>query len=762
MRRSFQFTEATSTHMAPDLTFTRRDRLMGLLIVLLAFALRMVIIVDRARAPNAISAFDPLPQGTDQLTYYTQIAAFREGSFPPAQYFYQPGMSWFLIAASALVRTDNLGVLRILIAALASINGGLFVATVRLAFGHRWVAGLAGVFLAIYPVGAFYDTDFVITSQTTVLISLALFGILWLWRYPRQWAGVVLYGACFGALAITRFEAIALAPVFGLWLIAVRRDRMAILQVAAAALIGIGVTLPIILHNRAGGADYLITPVGRAEIYRGNNRDTGGDYGGGQASRTTTNDYLKYLKNDTLLSPRRFVELELHKVGMYLSPEEPGNNLNYVISGESVSPVLRAIPLDFRILLALTIFGLFALIRDRQPTAALFGLSFLAFMAAILMIWVEARLRTPTILFMIPAATYGLVDLAEHFPVRWHGGPPRVRRGEQDARRRLIPVPIAAAVLILASFANHHLPRPVTVDRLPSSAQPANVVYDQTLELVGWRIREEYSRAGIFEPFRPYVVSLYWQLLKPTDVDYSFSLGLIVDGERLTSFDHPIGMVSYPGTPTSRWDIGSIYVEQVGLAYKQFDGPIGISGDLMLAVYPGRDAGHLLPAEGGASSPTHITLARPAVIWGSGALPDGLSGTSSPIPFGNLLRLMGWSYPPTATVGEPVPFVLGWRTTDHPIQRSYALAVYLLTADDQVAAQADSPPYGGNLLTSSLPVNFSFGDTKQITMPSEPGTYTVYTAVYDYETMDRLGVPNTTGNLLPLGSIEVLLASSSP
>ena len=90
---------------------------MGLAIIALAFAFRMVIIIDRAQAPNDIAAFDPLPQGHDQFKYYQHIQDFRAGLFPPNRYFYQPGMSWFLIASSRIIRTDNLGALRVWTAA---------------------------------------------------------------------------------------------------------------------------------------------------------------------------------------------------------------------------------------------------------------------------------------------------------------------------------------------------------------------------------------------------------------------------------------------------------------------------------------------------------------------------------------------------------------------------------------------------------------------------------------------------------------------
>jgi hypothetical protein len=738
----------------PNLTFSRRDWLIGFAIIVLAFAFRMVIIMDRAHAPNAIAAFDPLPQGHDQFKYYLHIQEFREGLFPPDRYFYQPGMSWFLIASSRIIRTANLGALRVWTAALAALNCGLFVATTRLAFGRRWVGVIAGILFAIYPVGAFYDTDFVITAQTTMLLSLGLFGVLWLWRSPHNWTGAVLYGVSFGAIAVTRFEPIFLAPVFGLWLIGVRRDRRAVLQVALAAVLCVAVTLPIVVHNLSHGADYLITPVGQAEIYRGNNRDTAGNYGGGQASATTNFDYMHYLWVDIRLEPRRFVELELHKVGMYLSPDEPGNNLNYKESGEAVSPLLRSIPLDFRILLILSLFGFFALLREREPAAILLGAAFLVLMAAIMLIWVEARLRTPTIVFMIPMAAYGIVYAVGHFPVKRRAG--TITVSYPDLRLFAVSAGIIVVVLVVAQFFYRDLPRPVTVDKLPDSAQHADAVYDQTLKLVGWKIEENYSRAGIIEPFHPYVVSLYWELIQPTTVDYGFAVALVIDGERVLGVDFPVGFISYPDRTTSTWKPGEIHVEHVGLAYNKFIGPVDISGDLLLSVYSDPAAAHLFPAEGVPAAPTHLLLAQPALIWGEGELPEMAAIPAAPVAFGKVLDLYGWTYPCVVTSGEPVDITLGWRTTHHPISRPNIFAVYILTETNAVAAQADSPPHAGRLLATSLPTGFAFGDTKQLTAPAEPGTYTLYTTVYDYDTGNRLSISGAPDNLLKLGTLQVV------
>ena len=74
-------------------------------------------------------------------------------------------------------------------------------------------------------------------------------------------------------------------------------------------------------------------------------------------------------------------------------------------------------------------------------------------------------------------------------------------------------------------------------------------------------------------PFHPWVVSLYWRLREPVDINYSFALKFLIDEAELLSVDYPLGYIVYPRIFTSEWKPGQIYVEHVGLSVKQFDVP---------------------------------------------------------------------------------------------------------------------------------------------------------------------------------------------
>ena len=730
---------------ALNLTFTRRDWLIAVAVILLAFGYRLVIIADRAAAPNEIARFDPLPQGTDQRTYYNQLLGFDDGSYPPDTFFYQPGLPYFLRLASQLMGTTNLGALRIFTAALAAVNCGLMIAVGRLVAGRRDAGMLAGLLLAVYPVSAFYDTDFVITSQATILATLAVFGTLWLWRRPQQWAGAVLLGISTGAAAVTRLEVAVLAPVCGLWLIGLRRDWRSVMQVSLAAILAVAVVAPTVIHNQRGGADYLITPVGPKEIYRGNNRDTSGVRGTSIASDSTHNDYLAYLAKDIALEPARFAELVVRKIALFLSAAEPGNNLSFASSGVQVSPALAWNPLNFTILLAAALYGLITLIRaHHRAVALLLVASFIGFMMMVLLLWVESRLRTPVVVMMIPAAAYGIVHLVDTF---------RTRPVRPALQRSLPTIAGIGLLLLVVPLGVDHLPRKMTVPALPPSAVATHVVYDDVLELVGWQTQIQYSPQNIIAPFAPYVVSLYWRLHAPTTVDYSFALKYLVAGQEVIGLDRPIGDVLYPYRRTSQFDPGVIYVEHIGISYRQFDGPVEQTGTLSLTIYPERDFNAAVPAVAVDGTPhATITLGQPAIRFGDGR--TDFADSAQNIAFGNELLLQGWDVPSAAAPGEAVTIGTGWQTTTQQMTASYAIGVFLFQ-DGEYVTNVDSPPHNGDLLTLSIPPDYRFDDEKTITLPDAPGEYEIKVTVYDQTTLNRLPVANSIDNLYPIGQITV-------
>ena len=186
-------------------------------VIVVAFCFRLTIMAERAAAPNEISAWDPLLDGTDQLTYITQLRGLFHGDFPPKTFYYQPGIVYFLGAVATVIQSTELFALRLALVFMASLNCGLMAAFTAKATG-RWRAGmLAGLLMALYPVGAYYDTDFIIASQALILATLILVFAWWAFRRPRNLLAAFAIGVLAGAGTITRFQLIAPSFICAVW-----------------------------------------------------------------------------------------------------------------------------------------------------------------------------------------------------------------------------------------------------------------------------------------------------------------------------------------------------------------------------------------------------------------------------------------------------------------------------------------------------------------------------------------------------------------
>ena len=716
-----------------------------LVIVLLALGYRLLIMADRAAAPPEVAAWDPLPGGSDQKVYLERLQALQRGDYPPGRFVYQPGFVYFLGLVSALTGSGDLLSLRLVLVVIASLNCGLMAGITWLATGRRGAGLAAGLLLAFYPPGAFYDTDFVITSQALALATL-MTGATWLaWRRPRLLVWPALTGLTLGAGAVTRFELLAPGLAGACWLLCLQGLRRAWRQVLVLALAALLLIAPVALHNRQGGADYLITPAGPQEMYRGNNRDTDGLRSPSNASATTHDDYLHWLLQDIALEPGRFGQLVLRKVAFFLGSQESGNNLNYYLAGQFVSPWLARNPLNFSVLLTLTMAGMVLLWRAGQrPLALLLLTGAVTYLLMVLLLWVESRIKTPVIAWMLPAAGFA-VDR----------GLAALRQGSLPAGLLHYgrPALAIAAVLLLIDVGVRELPREVTLAALPAEATAANLIYDDRLELVGWQVREQYSPRNSIRPFHPWVVSLYWRLAQASEVDYSFSLKYFIGDRAVIRFDRPLGYVAFPRDFSSDWQVGPLYVEHIGLSYKKYDGPLERTGRVVLDVYPERDpeAG-FDPYDSDGARQARPVLARPAIL-----LPPGSADVpraDREIAFGDALHLLGADLPTRAAPGERVAVRSAWRSGAQQIEAPYAIGVFLFR-DREYIGNVDSPPAGGALQTFSLLPGYHFDDEKWLDLPTEPGLYDAYIAVYDQRNLARLPVAGAADDLHFIGSIEV-------
>ncbi|NWG17235.1 MAG: glycosyltransferase family 39 protein [Chloroflexi bacterium] len=734
---------APNTQPVFPLRLSRRDVLAGVGILLLAFGLRVMVVFDRAQADPF---FDPLPPGTDQRVYVELAARYEAGSWPDGPFFWQPGIVYFLVGARALVG-ESLGMMRLVMALAGALACGWMAGAGWLLTRRRWGGYLAGLLLAVYPVAIFFATDFLTEGLASVYISLFLFLALWQREQPARWRSA-LVGVVLGLTIITRTNLGVLAPAW-LALLALSLPRRQALFHAALSLVFLALAIaPVTLYNRqaARGQPYpLVTSTGLNEVYRANNRDATGVRSTDPAMLTVDGDYLDALLADIRLKPLRFVELQIRKTGLYWSELEPGNNLDYLQSGEAVSPLLRAVPLDFRTLAFFGWLGVVAMFYQNRRLGLFFALLHLLIFAGVMPLWAEGRLKQPAVAPLVAASAYAAVALYDLA---------RARRW-RDLARRYAP-PALALLLALAGLraAVDVLPQTRPVAGLPDDLRPLGVTWDGALRLIGWRTLPDWPAAerGWTHFQRSYVVQLYWEVLNPVEVDYNFYLAYIVDGQRIAGFDHPVGAVSFMPRRTSAWQPGEIYAEILGFKLPQ-DAPREISGDIRLGVYrlEGEDESSrmVIPVQAAPANADAITLQRLAVFdMGGQAAVEGFA------VFGGQLSLHGLELPPQAEPGESLSLIFYW-TALADLQTDYTLFIHLLDENGRTAAQYDGQPRQNRLPTSTWPPDYTVRDEVQLMMPDRPGVYPVYMGWYDARSFDRLPVDGSPDGRLLLGEIRV-------
>lgn len=742
---------------SPRFTLTYRDVLVGVCIMLLAFALRMIVVFDRAANDPA---FIPLPT-TDQRAYVAQAELWEQGQWPTEPFRWQPGITYFLVGVRALIG-HTVGQMGLGTALAGAWACGLMTAVGWLLTRRRWGGYTAGFLLAIYPVAIFFSTVLLTEGLASVLLTLFLFLTLWQREKRTLWRSILL-GLTLGILTITRsnMAVLWLAWVFLLALDA-RRLRPIVFHAAVSLVFMLLMIAPVTLWNRQaapkGEPFSLITSTGMDEVYRANNRDADGLRSDSPAMQTAIDlGYQEALLTDIKLDPLRFVELQLRKAGLYWNAIEPGNNIDYLFSGEDASPLLKAIPLNFRIIGLLGWLGIVLLLwHPESPqfraTGLFFALVNVLIFAGVMLLWVEGRLKQPAVIPLIATGAYCIVRVGEWLKAR-----------DWNAVVRRAALPAVALLLIFGGldWAMFNLPQMRPVTALPDDVRRMDITFGDNLKLVGWRPLPSWSAAerGWSHFLRSYVVQLYWEVQTPTADDYNAYIALVENGTRLAGVDRAIGTITFRPKPTSQWNAGEIYTEIFGFRIPQ-DVPLEQVGDIQLGVYlapktADNQTVSITPiaATSVAGEPISISLAHLS-IFDTGYIGWDLDGyTSRDEIFGGQIALKGYTLPEQATIGETINLGLYWKALAE-MNVDYTLFIHLEDESGNLVSQFDTPPRGNTLPTSTWPPDYPIDDAIPIQMPEESGTYSLYIGWYDPLTLTRLA-SDTPDDRVLIGTITV-------
>jgi 4-amino-4-deoxy-L-arabinose transferase-like glycosyltransferase len=283
---------------------------------------------------------------------------------------------------------------------------------------------------------------------------------------------------------------------------------------------------------------------------------------------------------------------------------------------------------------------------------------------------------------------------------------------------------------------------------LPAEMQPVNLVYDEAIRLVGYQTHTELVR-----PAETLPLTLYWQILRPVDLDYSIFVHLLGRQRQV------IGQVdTYPGGglwPSTLLASGSIVADSYEVPipaeteFGQAPARLQIAAGVYDYAEPGRPG---RPAKNADGQPV-----------------DPIIGTAKLVP---------WHWPEPARFDTSVNFfekatlisfqmaddqqsvTLNWQANDR-FETDYTVFLQAWhTTEDEYVTGFDGPPVQGDYPTSFWRPGEIIIDEHTLDLDDlAPGTYHLLGGLYDPVTGERLPAFGPEGPLpdyaVKLGTLEV-------
>lgn len=421
--------EATAARdVAPRDVTPHRARIALLAIVVLAFVLRVVYVLQSQSSPY----FDE-PQ-MDALYHVEWARAFASGAeHQPGPFFRAPLYPWFLGLVFRLFG-DGLLLPRLVQAGIGALSCALVYAVAARAFDRR--TGLvAAALCASYWMLVYFDGELLlpVLEVPTSLLAI-LFALRWGERPTTGRAA--LFGLALGLAAIVRPNVLLWAPLVGGWMLLRSGPGLAVRarHALAAALATLAPILPLTAYNAFAGHDaVLISSQGGVNFWIGNNPASDGstaiapgtrpDWWGGyrdtihqaevlegrplrpsEVSRHYAHKALAWMREHPLDAAR----LLAWKLWLYWTDWELGNNQDEVFFALRFGPILRWLPIGFGIAAPLGLLGL-ALSARRQRALFPLWIFVPAWCASVVLFFVCARFRVPMVPALLVFAAHALV-----------------------------------------------------------------------------------------------------------------------------------------------------------------------------------------------------------------------------------------------------------------------------------------------------------------------------------------------------------------
>lgn len=263
--------------------------------------------------------------------------------------------------------------------------------------------------------------------------------------------------------------------------------------------------------------------------------------------------------------------------------------------------------------------------------------------------------------------------------------------------------------------------------------------------LLGYDLEQE-----AIEPGETAAVTLHWEVLSETDVNY------VLFAQLFGRQDTKIGQRdTYPGLghyPTSFWQPGEVILDEI---------PIPVTSD---AVAPSRlrldvglyehGAGRLAVIDSRKNSVDAATIGWLKLV---SAEEPPLPGVSTDYRLGDAISLTGYDL---ERESGRLLLTLHWSSLA-PVSRDYTVFVHLLDSDGNLVTQADGPPVGGDYPTSFwAPEETVVGKHVLDVDGLSSGVYELVVGMYRVETDSRLPATDADGerlthDMMPLTKVHV-------
>ncbi len=720
-----------------------------LLLVLLAFGFRLAVYLGRIANDPTIQR---MASASDMAIYIEQARRLLAGTWPTGAFGYQPGNSFWL-AGLLTITDDNLYGAVVITMLLGALSIVLIVyATAVLSASYR-IGLLAGVLLAFHPVTAFYETTLLIAPAAAIFASVTLLFMALLHR-DQRWYWAVAAGIVIGISSYFRTTMVALIPaaIVAIWLAPtceiLLRNWAKRLILSIILVVSVGAALaPGIAWNSYHLEEFsLPNTVGPLNLYRGNNRDATGINANSQAyyiEHSRGQDWTEAFVQDVRAEPDRWFGLLLRKFSLFWRDGEIPNMFNFYENGLASAYLLRLTPLGFGLLAFLAFFGVILTLPKPHPIWIPFTYT-LTYSLLTALILVVGRYRIP----VIPALAMASAMAIQAF------------FSQKNPTKLSLKLSSAVAVAVCVFWIGNIFPRPrfLPSAQLPEGYIPTDLTFGDDITLLGYQLESD-----TFYEDDWMIATLIWQASETPDKDYSVFLHLIEDdGDRVGMKDLVIGTVSYPSTPTTQWQPGTVFMEEVAINIGDAR-QIPASPTLWVGVYDKQTLVRLpISDSAGSNFENNAAALGEFRVIREQLPPDTEPVVPTDVVLANAVTLYGYTLQnDVLSAGEATELSLYWDVSAQ-IPNQVSILIHLVDEAGRIVAQADGAPLGGLLNSLLWRPGDRWQDDHMITVPPDvvPGEYLLLIGMYDWQSGERLSITQDGGlpasnNTLQLQTISV-------